>query len=133
MEPITGCVTNQVAPTPLSFNNATVNLVVAAGFSPTGTVEVEGVIDARIPESRLTVPAPLLFFSAVEVAVSVITGAGCGVTLACNESNSEAEAEEATLRRRTVADPAASSQRPRTCVFTRESPFGAEESARVSP
>jgi hypothetical protein len=78
VEPSTGCVTSQVASTPLSFKNEGVNLVVAAGFSPTGTVAVDGVIDARMPESSLTVPVPLLFFSAVEVAVSVITGAGCG-------------------------------------------------------
>jgi hypothetical protein len=78
VEPSTGCVTSQVASTALSFKNDAVNFVVAAGFSPTGTAAVDGVIAARIPESSLTVPEPLLFFSAVEVAVSVITGAGCG-------------------------------------------------------
>jgi hypothetical protein len=74
--PTTGWVTSQVEPIPLSFKRATVNFVVAAGFKPTGTVAVDGVIAARIPESRLTVPVPFLFFAAVEVAVNVITGAG---------------------------------------------------------
>src|SRR5208283_2210951 len=78
VEPVTGCVTNHVEPTPLSFKSVTVNLLVAAGFSPTGTVAVAGVICARMPESRLMVAVPFLFFSAVDVAVNVITGAGCG-------------------------------------------------------
>jgi hypothetical protein len=78
VEPGTGCVTSQVASVPLSFKKDAVNLTVAGVFNPTGTVALDGVIEARIPESRLTVPAPFLFFSAVEVAVSVITGAGCG-------------------------------------------------------
>ena len=78
VEPSTGWVTSQVASVPLSFKKDAVNLTVAGIFNPTGTVALDGVIEARIPESRLTVPAPVLFFSAVEVAVRVITGAGCG-------------------------------------------------------
>jgi len=78
VEPATGCVTSQVTSVPGSFNSETVNLDVAVGVTPTGTVAAVGVIEARMPESSVIVAVPVLFVAAVDVAVNVITGTGFG-------------------------------------------------------
>lgn len=78
LDPATGCITAHITVVGGVFSSEAVNDTVAVGLRPTGTVAVEGVTEARIPESRLTTAVPVFLWLASAVAVKVMTGIGFG-------------------------------------------------------
>src|SRR5277367_4319749 len=61
-----------------AFNRVTIKRSVTAGVTPTGIFTVVGVIETRMPESRVIDAVPVFFLSASAVAVSVMVGSCVG-------------------------------------------------------
>ena len=78
VELVLGCVTNHCKFSPGEFCSDAWKDAVGAGVIPTGTVTVKGLMETRIPESRLIVAVAVFFLSASAVAVKVSVGAGLG-------------------------------------------------------
>lgn len=78
LDPATGCITAHITLVGGVLSSEAVKETAAAGLSPTGTVAEDGVIDVRMPESRLTTAVPFLLVFAVAAAVNVMVGIGFG-------------------------------------------------------
>src|SRR5208283_3854701 len=78
VELVLGCATSHCKLSPGEFCKLAWKVVVCAGVIPTGTVTDKGLMETRIPESRLIVAVAVFLVSASAVAVKVRVGAGLG-------------------------------------------------------
>jgi hypothetical protein len=76
-----GCTNLNVAVEGFVLSSEALNDAVCAGFMPTGTVAVNGLMETRIPESKPTCPVPVFLWSASAVAIKLMTGMGLGKLL----------------------------------------------------